>query len=125
MLFRRQKLLDPFYRRLPENKKKILTSKKVISIDSHAQGVKVRCDDGSIEEGSIVIGCDGVHSIVRGMMRELALKSSAETVNVERPMAAQYQLLAGHICRIPNLEPKRLWEIRNNASSMQIFMLED
>ncbi|KIN06862.1 hypothetical protein OIDMADRAFT_110104 [Oidiodendron maius Zn] len=105
--------------------KRILTSKKVISIDSHAQGVKVRCDDGSVEEGSIVIGCDGVHSIVRGIMRELALKSSAKTANVERPMAAQYQLLAGHIRRIPNLEPNRLWEIRNNALSMQIFMSED
>jgi 2-polyprenyl-6-methoxyphenol hydroxylase-like FAD-dependent oxidoreductase len=124
MLFRRQMLLDLLYRRLPDRETRILTEKKVVSIETHAQGVRVRCDDGSIEGGSIAIGCDGVHSRVRGIMRDLALKSSAKVPDSETPMVAHYQLLAGYLRRIPHLQPGQLWEIRDYGLSMQVFMLE-
>jgi len=101
-----------------------MTEKKVVSIELNAYGVKVRCDDGSIEEGSIVIGCDGVHSHVREIMNDLAQKMSAKIHNSETPMVAHYQLLAGHLRRNPNLEAGRLWEIRNDGLCLQIFMLE-
>jgi 2-polyprenyl-6-methoxyphenol hydroxylase-like FAD-dependent oxidoreductase len=124
MLFRRQALLDLLYRRLPERETRILANKKVEAIEMHASGVRVRCDDGSVEEGSIAVGCDGVHSKVRGVMRELALASSAKTLDPKAPMVARYQLLAGHSHRISHMEPGRLWEIRNNKFNMQVFMLE-
>ena len=105
MLFHRQMLLDLLYRSLPERETRILTEKKVVSIEMHAQGVKVYCDDGSIEEGSITIGCDGVHSRVRGIMHDLALKSSSKVLDSKTPMVAHYQLLAGYLRRIPHLQP--------------------
>jgi 2-polyprenyl-6-methoxyphenol hydroxylase-like FAD-dependent oxidoreductase len=124
MLFHRRMLLDLLYRTLPEKEQRIITEKKVISIESNSHGVKVRCDDGSIEEGSIVIGCDGVHSHVREIMNDLVPKISAGVHNSEKPMVAHYQLLAGHLRRNPNLEAGRLWEIRNDGLCLQIFMLE-
>lgn len=125
MLFHRQKLLDLLYRRLPKKENRIYTTKKVISIDSHTHGVRVGCDDGSIEEGSIAVGCDGAHSSVRSIMRDLAFKSSAKVIDNETPMVAHYQLLVGYMCRIPHLEAQQVWEIRNNGLSMQIFISED
>jgi len=125
MLLHRQGLLDLLYRRLPEKETRVLTNKKVVSIETQADGVRVRCDDGSTEEGSIVIGCDGVHSRVRQIMRDLSLRSSAKVRDSESPMVAQYQVLAGHLNRIPHLPPGRLWEVRDTRFSMQIFMLED
>ena len=58
-------------------------------------------------------------------MRDLAIKASAKVHDSETPMVAHYQLLAGHLRRIPHLQPGRLWEIRNNGLSMQVFMLEE
>ena len=118
-------LLDLLYRTIPEKEQRIRTDKKVVSIESDSNGVKVRCADGSVEEGSIVIGCDGVHSHVREIMSDLAQKTSAKVHNSETPMVAQYQLLAGHLRRNFKLEAGRLWEIRNDGLCLQIFMLEE
>src|SRR3569833_676951 len=96
MLLHRQGLLDLLYRRLPEKETRVLTNKKVVSIETQADGVRVRCDDGSTEEGSIVTGCDGVHSRGRQIMRDLSLRSSAKVRDSESPMVAQYQVLDGH-----------------------------
>jgi 2-polyprenyl-6-methoxyphenol hydroxylase-like FAD-dependent oxidoreductase len=124
MLFKRQKLLELLYKRLPQCEPRVLTEKKVVSIEANSGGVKVHCDDSSIIEGSVVVGCDGVHSRVRGIMRDLRLKSSGIKLDSETPMAAQYQLLAGYLPRIPHMQPGRVWEVRNNGMSFQIFMLE-
>ncbi|KPM41030.1 hypothetical protein AK830_g5544 [Neonectria ditissima] len=125
MLFHRQKLLELLHNHLPERDTRILTGKKVVSIETDAQGVTVHCSDGTDEEGSIVVGCDGVHSTVRQMMRELMLKSSAKVTDSDSPMVAQYQMLAGHIGRLPDMEAGRLWETRFDKMNIQTFMLKD
>ncbi|KAH8657815.1 hypothetical protein BX600DRAFT_523928 [Xylariales sp. PMI_506] len=104
MLFRRQNLLELLYKTLPENDDRILCNKKVVFIDTHADGVTVHCSDGTAEEGSIVVGCDGVHS-----------RSSAKVVDSESPMLAQYQLLAIHIEHVPDMETGRCWEFRDTG----------
>jgi 2-polyprenyl-6-methoxyphenol hydroxylase-like FAD-dependent oxidoreductase len=52
-------------------KEKILTSKRCINIESNANSVKVTTADGSVYNGDIVIGADGVHSTVRKSMWNL------------------------------------------------------
>jgi 2-polyprenyl-6-methoxyphenol hydroxylase-like FAD-dependent oxidoreductase len=84
MLFRRQLLLDLLYKRLLDKETQILTNKKVVSVETNDYRVTVRCEDGSIEEGSIAIGCDRAHSRVRGIMNDLALKSAAKARNSEQ-----------------------------------------
>lgn len=58
------------------DKSKVKAGKKVISIVEHEEGVRLRMEDGSTEEGDIVVGCDGAHSIVRDAMWQMASKVS-------------------------------------------------
>ncbi|KAH7129586.1 hypothetical protein B0J13DRAFT_509994 [Dactylonectria estremocensis] len=125
MLFRRQKLLELLHSRLPEQDSRILLGKKVVSIDTHPNGVTVHCSDSTIEEGSIVVGCDGIHSSVRRIMRDLMLKASVKVTDSESPMVAQYQMLAVHIDPLPDMEAGRLWETRYDKKNIQVFMLKD
>ena len=63
----RQSLLRILYQSVPD-KKCILTGKRVSRIDHNQDGIVVRCRDGTSYEGSVVVGADGVHSIVRQEM---------------------------------------------------------
>lgn len=44
------------------------------SISENDDKVRVHLEDGTCEEGDLVIGCDGVHSMVRRLMWENANK---------------------------------------------------
>ncbi|KAL1888213.1 hypothetical protein Sste5346_009687 [Sporothrix stenoceras] len=110
---------------LPDKETRIFTSKKVISIETHADGVQVHCDDGSIEKSSIVVGCDGAYSRVRGIMQDLRLKASGHVCGSEMPIKAEYQALVGYLNRIPQMQPGTIWEVRGNKTSFQVFMQED
>jgi FAD dependent monooxygenase len=50
----------------------IKLNKRVESIQHHETGVRVLLTDGTVEEGDIVIGADGVHSSVRSQMWDYA-----------------------------------------------------
>jgi FAD dependent monooxygenase len=53
------------------NKSKLLSNKHVQSIEEDENGVKVTTKDGSVYEGDIVIGADGVWSTVRQSMWQI------------------------------------------------------
>ncbi|KAJ5765405.1 hypothetical protein N7520_004964 [Penicillium odoratum] len=63
----RRRFLEILYERLPD-KSKVRTKAGVVDIIDRVDGVKVVLEDGSVEEGDLVIGCDGVHSAVRSLM---------------------------------------------------------
>ncbi|KAF4972986.1 hypothetical protein FZEAL_9446 [Fusarium zealandicum] len=90
----RHDLTKVLYESLPTDiQDKILTDKKVTSIKSRENGVEVICADGSTHEGSIVIGADGAHSVVRDQMRAVALEAGSEDVNDEKPFLTTYRAL--------------------------------
>ncbi|ORY55677.1 uncharacterized protein BCR38DRAFT_491018 [Pseudomassariella vexata] len=60
--FNRPKLTRVLYEGLPSREERIKTNATVVDIETHDHGVRVLLSDGSVEEGSIVIGADGVHS---------------------------------------------------------------
>jgi len=93
--FHRAQLVQFFYDNLPgEAKASYLTNKKVTSIESGEEGVKVTAADGSVFEGSIVIGADGVHSVTRKIVRELALAEDPKRDwDPENPFPAEYRCL--------------------------------
>ena len=49
-------------------------------IESTENGVRVVLSDGSVEEGDIVIGADGVHSVVKSQMWEYASKADPKAI---------------------------------------------
>lgn len=58
------------------DKSKILVNKRVHEIVETDFGVEVLTINGEVYSGDIVIGADGVHSIVRKEMRRMAAKVS-------------------------------------------------
>lgn len=71
----RQHLLNVLLENL-KDKSKILVNKRVHEIVETDSGVEVLTKDGEVYFGDIVVGADGVHSIVRKEMRRMAAKVS-------------------------------------------------
>lgn len=57
-----------------KDKTKVLTKKRVQTVNLFDDGVLVKTSDGSTYKGDILIGADGIHSTVRGEMWRLAGK---------------------------------------------------
>ncbi|KAK2729707.1 FAD binding domain protein [Colletotrichum kahawae] len=69
----RQMLLQVLYDNLKQ-KDKVNPSKRVNKINVSENGVSVHTTDGSIYEGDIVVGADGIHSTVRSEMWRIGIK---------------------------------------------------
>lgn len=63
----RRDFLRIVHERIPD-KSFIRTGKRVVDVIDNDDGVIVKLHDGTQEEGDMLIGCDGVHSIVRELM---------------------------------------------------------
>lgn len=82
------------YERLGSDQAKVLTGKEIVGITSTNSGVTVTCADGTLYEGSIVIGADGVHSKVRSIMRQLAIEEHPKrSWDAEHPYLTTYKCL--------------------------------
>ncbi|KAK8062459.1 hypothetical protein PG997_014556 [Apiospora hydei] len=71
----RQRFLQILYDGLPD-KSPIRTGQAVGDVKQFSDRVEVRLSTGEIEVGDMVLGCDGVHSLVRGVMWDYATKTS-------------------------------------------------
>jgi 2-polyprenyl-6-methoxyphenol hydroxylase-like FAD-dependent oxidoreductase len=123
--FHRPELLQTLYGQLAEvDRARIKTSKEVTSIETLTHGVKVICTDDTHEEGSIVIGADGAHSIVRQMMRVHALQESPSApVNSEKPFPAAFRAMWGTIPMVQDsMTPGEAWECHGPGLSSQLFL---
>lgn len=63
----RRRFLEIMYDGLSD-KSLIKPHKKVVDIIDSEDSVKVVLADGTVEEGDLVLGVDGVHSLVRSLM---------------------------------------------------------
>ncbi|KAF6831150.1 FAD binding domain-containing protein [Colletotrichum musicola] len=72
----RQSLLQVLFDKL-KHKERVLTKKRVTSVEMDDHQVTVRTQDGSMYAGDIVVGADGVHSKVREEMWRNALEAKS------------------------------------------------
>jgi FAD dependent monooxygenase len=79
ILFDRQKCVTHLYDGLPDQSM-IRTSARVERIEHTETGVKVYLTDGTFEEGDLVIGADGVHSLVRQLMWDYAAENEPNAI---------------------------------------------
>ncbi|KAJ4129640.1 hypothetical protein NW754_003922 [Fusarium falciforme] len=71
----RQMLLQILYNNL-KHKDRVLTKKRVSRVELTKDGVQAYTEDGSVYEGDIVVGADGIHSAVRDEMWRLGKEQS-------------------------------------------------
>lgn len=103
-MFHRHSFLSTLYDSLSEeNKSRIKVNKHVTRIEfSESDGtapVRVVCADGSIEEGDIVIGADGVHSTVRDLMQQAGGEAVPSRADAKHQWKTTYRTLFGSLPR--------------------------
>ncbi|KAL4797993.1 FAD/NAD(P)-binding domain-containing protein [Aspergillus venezuelensis] len=103
----RQLVLEVLYKHLGQDQKRVLTDKKVVKVDHRPDGVKVHCTDQSVFEGDLVVGADGVRSIVRQHMWEYMESKGLEreVADEKQRMIANYSCVFGISTPTPGLEP--------------------
>ncbi|GME30130.1 putative FAD binding domain protein [Neofusicoccum parvum] len=67
----RQMVLQALYDHL-KSKDKVLTNKRVVKVSHQDSGVSVTTKDGTVYQGDILVGADGIHSAVRTEMWKIA-----------------------------------------------------
>ncbi|KAF9170439.1 hypothetical protein BGX20_008958 [Mortierella sp. AD010] len=75
-------------------------NKRVLSVGQSDKGVLLRCADGSIYEGDILIGADGAYSAVRQSMYERLQKENL------LPKCDTVSLSAGYACMVGTTVPQ-------------------
>jgi len=88
---------------LAASKDKIRTGTGIEDIEVTQSGVRVRLSDGSVEEGSIVIGADGVHSKTRDIMQKLAKDAGRDIAKEEDPILCNYQIMVSSFAQLDML----------------------
>ncbi|ROV99115.1 hypothetical protein VMCG_06620 [Cytospora schulzeri] len=116
MCFHRPKLHDYLYKSLPGHESRILSNQGVATIDKTADGVTVTCTDGTVHEGSMVIGADGVNSAVRSHM----FMGQTDPKFAE-PFTTSYRALYGCSTWTTDLDPHTLYEMHGDKISIQII----
>lgn len=103
MNFPRALLTQTLYEGLGANQAKTRTGAGIENIELTENGVRVHLTDSSFEDGSIVIGADGVHSKTRTIMQKLAEEAGEDFAKEEDPIMSNYQILVciKTSCQIP------------------------
>jgi flavin-dependent dehydrogenase len=96
LFLERQSALRILHKNL-QSKSQIELQKRISSVDHTESGVTVTCEDGTSISGDVLIGCDGVHSVVRREMWRLAHLHEQNTFDPADKdlLFAEYQCLFG------------------------------
>ncbi|KAK8121825.1 hypothetical protein PG984_010495 [Apiospora sp. TS-2023a] len=124
-MFNRGSLGQMLYDSLRQPEAHIRTGKQLVDIEQRAGGVMAHFADGTREEGSIVIGADGVWSSVRDLMRCDAPEGLFDAI----PYAAGYRAVFGRSPLPPRqpgsssspLESEQQFEFHRNGALLQLF----
>jgi 2-polyprenyl-6-methoxyphenol hydroxylase-like FAD-dependent oxidoreductase len=105
LLFERRAFLNLLWEKLPQDvrARNVRTGARVVGIEESRSGVQVQLEDGTVIDGDIVIGADGVNSTVRKIMWE---KGGSRIPNSDKTaMTARFQCLFGCSAQLPCMGP--------------------
>ncbi|KAG8163816.1 hypothetical protein KVR01_005734 [Diaporthe batatas] len=123
LLIERRQFLQELYDTLPNNSY-IRTDAGVRDIKMTPGGVEVELNNGDVEKGDLVLGCDGVYSRVRTIMWDYANKMTPGLIPVEEKLAikADWKSLIVMTTAIPELGAKDLTIVHNDNYSHMFTM---
>ncbi|KAI1425115.1 hypothetical protein F5Y12DRAFT_748914 [Xylaria sp. FL1777] len=120
MNFSRPLLIKTLLEGLGAKKAKIRTGAGLEDIKLTENGVRVHLTDGSFEDGSIVVGADGVHSRTRVIMQKLAEEAGEDFAKEEDPIMSNYQIMYGRAKYVPGVQVATFFETHGTYRSSQI-----
>ncbi|KAL2820628.1 hypothetical protein BJX63DRAFT_444182 [Aspergillus granulosus] len=124
----RRKLLQILYNSLPDTSK-VFVGKTVVSVEQTAANntVAVHTDDGSVYEGDLVVGADGVHSRVRLEMWRLAELEQPGLITAQEKngMKVEYICIFGISDCVPDFHPGEQVASLHNGRSFLTFPGKD
>ncbi|KAK3386147.1 heterokaryon incompatibility protein-domain-containing protein [Podospora didyma] len=119
MLFMRRDLMKVLYSKLPGRERHIFPNKKIVDVKQDDSSVTVTCADGSAFKGDVLVGCDGVHSAVRGLTFEAS--EDPET----RPPRAEYRGLFGSSPRPDGIPANNVTETHGKGIAFMLLLERD
>ncbi|RAK89719.1 FAD/NAD(P)-binding domain-containing protein [Aspergillus costaricaensis CBS 115574] len=122
----RRAVLDVLYTTLP-NQSRVMTGKRVASMQHTQDGVEVVLTDGSREKGDIIIGADGVYSTCREYLWNHANTRSLGTITITEKKAFRmsYKCLVGVSSPLPDLKPYEPHVCHNKGFTILAYPLCD
>ncbi|KAM0543616.1 hypothetical protein ACHAPJ_012203 [Fusarium lateritium] len=118
-IFNRANFATTLLESLDNWQQRVKTNKRLINIVSDKTGVKCEFADGTEENGSIVIGADGIWSSVRDQMKAKAPEGLFD--QTPNPFEASYAGVFGKTNTIMGLDPGRIINVYQKGTLVQVF----
>jgi 2-polyprenyl-6-methoxyphenol hydroxylase-like FAD-dependent oxidoreductase len=119
MFFMRYEMMQILYSKLPDRERYVLPNKKVTVVKQDDSSVTVTCADGSVYEGDVLVGCDGVHSAVRRLAFE------PTTGKPDPPFGSEYRGLFGSSPLPKGLPPCNITETHDSGILFTLLCSHD
>jgi len=113
----RQQVVHNLFQNLPEPSK-LLTNKRVTNINQDDERVYVHLHDGSVEEGDIVVGSDGIHS---GVREHIWSHNGGISLSEKGKFTSEYIGLFGVSHKIPELGESVTHLVHGHGLSILLF----
>lgn len=125
-LLERRRYLQILYDNLPD-KSFVRTGSGVKTIENYVDGVKVTLADGTIEEADMILGCDGVNSLVRNQVwgRDEAAAPTAKPILGQDCFKTKWKALVGMGPPEPSLGTADMTVVHNDKYSFLILTQPD
>ncbi|KGO77075.1 Monooxygenase, FAD-binding [Penicillium italicum] len=126
LLLERSEFLRILYNGLPD-KSYLRLGCKVRDILDGIDGVEVVLDDGTVEKGDMVMGCDGVHSLVRNRMWDFANQKLPRVITTQEKtsIVTSWKCLVGMGPPAPELGEGGMTVVHNNGYSFLFLTQPD
>lgn len=119
LLFDRGSFARTLLQGLENSDRHVKTNKRLTNVINRPDGVTAEFADGTSEEGSIVIGCDGVWSAVRDQMCNQAPEGLFD--QSPNPFEAPYTGVFARTPKPEGLEPGRTINVYQPDKQVQVF----